>query len=124
MENKNQNGRYRVVITDTKTEKVIMDEYHNVIIAGFNNGKESSTALSLTAANGPDIALGIGEAKDAIEQTKASLLSQGVSPKVLEVAIKAAEFFIASNRGAKDKNDDAKTEQEAEEVTYVGGDDE
>lgn len=123
MENKNQNGQYRVVITDTETGKVVMDKYHNVIIAGFN-GKERSTALSLTDANGPDIALGIGEAKDAIEQTKAALLSHGVSLKMLEVAIKTAEFFIASNRGAKDKNDDAKTEQESEEVTYVGGDDE
>ena len=120
MENKNQNGRHRVVITDTETGEVEHDECYNVIIAGFN-GKERSAALSLTVADSPDIALGIGEAKDAIEQTKAALLTHGVSPMILDVAIKAAEFFVASNRGAKVKNDDAKTKQEAEEVTYVGG---
>ena len=97
MENKNQNGRYRVVITDTETGEVKHDECYNVIIAGLN-GNENKVYLSIITAPGADICLGLVQAKAAIEHTKAFLVSQGVSEKTLDFAIKAAEFIFQAER--------------------------
>jgi len=97
MENKNQNGRYRVVITDTETGKVEHDECYNVIIAGLN-GNEKKAQLSITTAPGADICLGLIQAKAAINHTKAFLVSKGVSEKTLDFAINAAEFIFQAKR--------------------------
>lgn len=98
MENKNQNGRYRVVITDTETGEVERDECYNVIIAGLN-GNETNAELSITTAPGADICLGIVQAKAAIEHTKAFLVSKGgISKETLDFAIKAAEFLFRAKR--------------------------
>lgn len=97
MENKNQNGRYRVVITDTETGNVELDECYNVIIAGFNRN-EKMTHLSLTNASGADICLGIVQSMRAIEQTKAFLVSKGISEKNLDFAVKAAEILLQQER--------------------------
>lgn len=98
MENKNQNGRYRVVITDTETGNVEHDECYNVIIAGFNGNKQRAR-LSITHAPGADICLGIMEAQSAIEQTKALLVSKGgISKETLDFAIKAAEILFQQER--------------------------
>lgn len=98
MENKNQNGRYRVVITDTKTGEVVHDECHNVIIAGFN-GNETNAKLSITSATGADICLGLIQAKAAIEHTKAFLVSKGgVSKETLDFLLKAAECLFQAER--------------------------
>ena len=101
MENKNQNGRYRVVITDTETGKVEHDECYNVIIGGLN-GNEKKTCLSMVAAPGADICLGLVQAKAAIEHTKVVLVSKGVSEETLDFAIKAAEFFFQAKRDGGD----------------------
>lgn len=101
MENKNQNGRYRVVITDTETGDVALDECYNVIIAGLN-GNKMTTHLSLTSANAADICLGIAKAESAIEQTKAFLVSKGISEKnidlAVKLAVKAAEILSRQER--------------------------
>lgn len=97
MENKNQNGRYRVVITDTETGNVERDECCNVIIAGLN-GNVKRGGLSITTAPVTDICLGIMEAKKAIEPTKAFLVSKGISEKNLDLAVKAAEIFFRQER--------------------------
>ena len=97
MENKEQNGRYRVVITDTKTGEVKHDECYNVIIAGLN-GNEKNAHLSVTTAPGADICLGLVQAKAAIDHTKAFLVSKGVSEKTLDFAIKAAELIFQAER--------------------------
>lgn len=97
MENKNQNGRYRVVITDTETGKVEHDECYNVIIAGLN-GNEKNAKLSITTAPGADICLGLVQAKAAIEHTRAFLVSKGVSEKTLDFAIKVAELIFQAER--------------------------
>lgn len=97
MENKNQNGRYRVVITNTETGNVELDECYNVIIAGFH-GNENTTCLALTSASVAGICLGIVEAEIAIEQTKAFLVSKGLSEKNLDFAVKAAEILFRQER--------------------------
>lgn len=97
MENKNQNGRYRVVITDTETGNVEHDECYNVIIAGFN-GNEKRAVVSITTAPGADICLGIVQAKAAIEHTKAFLVSKGISEENLDFAVKAAEILFRQER--------------------------
>lgn len=98
MENKNQNGRYRVVITDTETGNVELDECYNVIIAGLN-GNETATQLSAVIESGVgDICLGIVKAQNAIEQTKAFLVSKGISGKNLDIAVKTAEIFLQQER--------------------------
>ena len=97
MENKNQNGRYRVVITDTETGNVELDECYNVIIAGFNDN-EVMTQLSLTSASVANVCLGIVKAESAIEHTKAFLVSKGISEKNLDLAVKAAEIFFSQKR--------------------------
>lgn len=97
MENKNQNGRYRVVITDTETGNVKLDECYNVIIAGLN-GNEKTSQFSTTSATVVDICLGIVAAESAIEQTKACLVSKGISEKKLDFAVKAAEIFLSQER--------------------------
>lgn len=102
MENKNQNGRYRVVITDTETGDVALDECYNVIIAGLN-GNENMTCLSLTNASVAGICLGIVKAESAIEQTKAFLVSKGLSEKNLDFAVKAAESLFRQERDGGDK---------------------
>nr|DAN09202.1 MAG TPA: hypothetical protein [Caudoviricetes sp.] len=86
MENKNQNGRYRVVITDTETGKVEHDECYNVIIAGLN-GNKNGTSISMTHASGADICLGEMLATKAIKHTKEVLIS------------KAAADFLERNGG-------------------------
>lgn len=93
MGNKNQNGRYRVVITDTETGNVEHDECYNVIIAGLN-GNEKTTHLSLTNASAADICLGIVQSMRAIKQTKAFLVSKGIS----DFAVKAAEILLQQER--------------------------
>ena len=97
MENKEQNGRYRVVITDTETGEVAHDECYNVIIAGLN-GNENRAHLSITTAPGVDICLGMAQAKAAIDHTKAFLVSKGISEKTLDFAIKAAEVLSQAER--------------------------
>lgn len=97
MANKNQNGRYRVVITDTETGNVELDECYNVIIAGLN-GNEKRAGLSIITAPVADICLGIMEAKNAIKHTKAVLVSKGISEKNLDLAVKAAEFLFQQER--------------------------
>lgn len=97
MENKNQNGRYRVVITDTETGNVEHDECYNVIIAGFN-GNEQRTRLSITHATVEGICLGIAEAKIAIEHVKALLVSKGMSEENLDLAVKVAEILFQQKR--------------------------
>lgn len=97
MENKNQNGRYRVVITDTETGNVEHDECYNVIIAGFN-GNEKRARVSITTAPGADICLGIVQAKAAIEHTKAFLVSKGISEEDLDLAVKVAEILFQQKR--------------------------
>lgn len=96
MENKNQNGRYRVVITDTETGNVEHDECHNVIIAGFNGNEKC--ALSITNATVADICLGIMGAKNAIEYTKAFLVSKGISGEKLDLALNVAEILFQQER--------------------------
>lgn len=86
MENKNQNGRYRVVITDTETGEVEHDECYNVIIAGLN-GNGNGVSISRTYADGADISLGVMLATKAIAHTKESLIS------------KAAADFLERNGG-------------------------
>lgn len=97
MENKEQNGRYRVVITDTETGEVKHDKCYNVIIAGLN-GNEYKAQLSIVTAPGADVCLGLAQAKAAIDHTKALFVSKGVSEKTLDFAIKAAEFLSQAER--------------------------
>lgn len=97
MENKNQNGRYRVVITDTETGNVEFDECYNVIIAGFiGNGK--MTESSITKAPVADICLGIAKAQSAIDYTKAFLVSKGISEEELDLAVKMAGILFQQKR--------------------------
>lgn len=93
MDGQRTNDRYRVVITDTETGDVALDECYNVIIAGFN-GNEKTTDLLLTNASVAGICLGIVTAESAIEQTKAFLVSKGLSEKNLDFAVKAAETLV------------------------------
>lgn len=97
MENKNQNGRYRVVITDTETGNVELDECYNVIIAGLN-GNEKRTKLSITHATVGGICLGIVEATIAIEHAKALLVSKGMSEEDLDLAVKVAGILFQQKR--------------------------
>lgn len=78
MENKNQNGRYRVVITDTETGNVAHDECYNVIIAGLN-GNGGGTSVSITHASGADICLGEMLATKAIKHTKEVFISKAAA---------------------------------------------
>ena len=97
MENKNQNGRYRVVITDTESGNVELDECYNVIIAGLNgNGKRAD--VSITCATVADICLGMVKAKSAIKHTKAVLVSKGISEENLDFAVKTAEILFQQER--------------------------
>lgn len=97
MENKNQNGRYRVVITDTETGNVEHDECYNVIIAGLN-GNAKRAWLSIITAPVADTCLGIMEAKNAIEHTKAVLVSKGISGEKLDLALNVAEILFQQKR--------------------------
>lgn len=99
MENKEQNGRYRVVITDTETGEVGMDAYFNVIIAGLQ-GNGNRANVSITHAHGVDICLGVVLAKKAIEETKEFLVSKTDIPeKMLDFTLKAAADFLESDGG-------------------------
>lgn len=121
MENKNQNGRYRMTITDTETGNVIADEHFSVIIAGCFGDKNNAVFYSADAPLGT-IVLGIAQAIRAIEKTKDTIKAKGrVSEEALEHAIKLAQFICddVGRTEAEFKCDEADDDSG---VAYVGGD--
>lgn len=120
MENKNQNERYRMTITDTETGKVIADDSFSAIIAGCFGDKNNAVLSSADAPLGT-IVLCIAQAMRAIEKTKDSIKAKGrMSAEALERAIKLAQFICddVGRTEAESKCDEA----DDSDVVHVGGD--